>query len=129
MDTSETSQIAKPIRVLVAAAGDAATRLAQAVSGSYVEVVGIVPMDGAVAAEIARLDPDVLVMAAGSAMDNARAIATEVTASASRMTVMIVDAPELASSGRVFWPQDRLHRIPTSVEPLQAPVLGLLACA
>lgn len=129
MDTSATTQIATPIRVLVAADGAAATRLVQAVSGSYVDVVGVVAMGSQVAAEIARLDPDVLVMAAGSAMENARAIATEAAASASRMTVMIVDAPEVELSGRVFWPQDRLHRIPPSIEPLRAPVVGLLACA
>jgi AmiR/NasT family two-component response regulator len=128
MNTPPTLQIAKPIRVLVAADGDAATRLVHAMTGSYVDVVGTVAMDGPVVAEIERLDPDVLVMAAGSEMEHARTIATQVAAKASRMTVMIVDAPEL-ESGRVFWPKDRLHRTTTSPEPLQVPTVGLLACA
>ena len=129
MNTSETSKCDEPIRVMVAADGDSAARLASVLSGDYVHVVAIAALDENVAEAVQHLDPDVLVLAGGASMDMARAVAEAVAATASRVTVMIVDDAGAVADTHVFWPKVRTYRTATAVEPLPFPLVDLLACA
>ena len=89
---------------MVAADGDSAARLANVLAGDYVHVVAIAELDDNVAEAVQQLDPDVLVLAGGASMAMARAVAEAVAATASRVTVMIVDdagaLPTRVCSGR-----------------------------
>jgi hypothetical protein len=114
---------------MVAADGDSAARLASVLAGDYVHVVAIAELDDTVAEAVQLLDPDVLVLAGGASMTTARAVAEAVAATASRVTVMIVDDAGAMADTRVFWPKDRTYRTATAVEPLPFPVVDLLACA
>ena len=114
---------------MVAADSDSAARLASVLDGDYVHVVAIAALDEKVAEAVQHLDPDVLVLAGGASMDLARAVAEAVAATASRVTVMIVDDAGAVSDTRVFWPKVRTYRTATAVEPLPFPLVDLLACA
>lgn len=104
------------IRVIVAAEPATAERLAVVLSGAYVDVIAITKLDEGVATAVRRLDPDVVVMARGSTMEAARAAAEAVTATASRVTVMIVDDSGSVLDARVFWPRDRVRRLASRVD-------------
>lgn len=129
MNTPATSKCDEPIRVMVAADGDSAARLASVLGGDYVHVVAIAALDDHVTEAVQHLDPDVLVLAGGASMDMARAVAEAVAATASRVTVMIVDDAGAVADTRVFWPKVRTYRTATAVEPLPFPIVDLLACA
>ena len=129
MNTSGTSKCDEPIRVIVAADADSAARLATVLAGDYVHVVAIAALDENVAEAVQQLDPDVLVLAGGASMDMARTVAEAVAATASRVTVMIVDDAGAVADTRVFWPKVRTYRTATAVEPLPFPLVDLLACA
>jgi len=129
MNTFGTSKCDEPIRVMVAADGDAAARLASVLTGDYVHVVAIAELDHNVAQAVRHLDPDVLVLAGGASMAMAREVAEAVTATASRVTVMIVDDAGAFADTHVFWPKVRTHRTATAVEPLPFPLVDLIAFA
>jgi ribosomal protein L18 len=131
MNTPGTLNTDNRIRVIVAAEGDTATRLARVFSGEYVSVVAIANLDRDIVDIVRTLDPDILVMAGGGAIAAAREIAQEVAAAASRVSVMIVDEPGAVTDTRVFWPQDRTYRTAAAIEPAPQPLVGdvLLACA
>ena len=112
---------------MVAAADGSARRLATILSSDYVCVVAVSDLGGDVAEAVQRLDVDVLVMAGDSAMPAARAIAEQVAAAASRVTVMIVDDPDAAADVRVFWPKDRVRRFPHGSDPSDLDVAADLA--
>ena len=111
------------VRVMVAAEGASAQRLATVLSSDYVCVVAVADLGEDIAEAVRRLDIDVLVMAGATAMSTARAIAEEVATAASRVTVMIIDDPDAAADVRVFWPKDRVRRVSHTWEPseLQVP--------
>ncbi len=129
MNAPRTSKCDEPIRVIVAADGDSAARLASVLAGEYVHVVAIAELDDNVAEAVQQLDPDVLVLAGGASMAMARAVAEAVAATASRVTVMIVDDAGAFADTRVFWPKVRTYRTATAVEPPPFPLVDLLACA
>jgi hypothetical protein len=129
MNIPGSSKCDEPIRVMVAADGDSAARLASVLAGDYVHVVAIAELDDNVAESVQHLDPDVLVLAGGASMATARAVAEAVAATASRVTVMIVDDAGPMADTRVFWPKDRTYRTASAVEPPPFPLVDLLACA
>ncbi len=129
MNTPGTSKCDEPIRVLVAAHGGSAARLASVLSSDYVHVVAIAELDDRVGDAVRRLDPDVLVLAGGASIETARAVAEQIAATASRVTVMIVDDQGAIADTRVFWPKVRTYRTATAVEPPPFLLGDLLACA
>jgi hypothetical protein len=105
MSAPDRTETQDRIRVMVAAEGPSAKRLATILSSDYACVVAIADLGGDVAGIAHRLDIDILVMAGASAMPTARAVAEQVATTAPRTTVMIIDDPDSAAGVRVFWPK------------------------
>ncbi len=123
MNVLEPPALQEQVRVMVAAGGASAQRLATVLSSDYVCVVAVADLGEDIAEAVRRLDIDVLVMAGATAMSTARAIAEEVAAAASRVTVMIIDDPDAAADVHVVWAKDRIRRVSQKCEPseLQVP--------
>ena len=117
MNVQDTPTWQEQVRVMVAAEGASAQRLATVLSSDYVCVVAVADLGEDIAEVVRRLDVDVLVMAGANAMSTARAIAEEVATAASRVTVMIIDDPDAAADVRVFWAKDRIRRVSPRIEP------------
>lgn len=113
---------------MIAASGGSARRLATVLSSDYVCVVAVADLGRDVAEAVRRLDVDVLVLAGDSAMPTALAIAEEVAATASRVTVMIVDDPDATADVRVFWPKERARRSPPDFDSTDFELAATLAC-
>jgi chemotaxis response regulator CheB len=123
VSTSQSANRDARIRVVVAASGGSAARLAHVLSGDYVEVVAIIELDDDVIRVVDEIAPDVVVLAGGAERAMAHKVAEAVAARSSRVTVMIVDDPDGETDTRVFWPKDRLHRIAPATEPPAVPSL------